>query len=271
MKPGGLRVLGPALALVLVMTACTSSEAPEPELRMTLAQQRFDEGTDRAALRVTNASKAAVEVSEIGLDWAGYGRFLVPYPQRIEPGDTVGHAFELPTVICDVEADARPVGIARVGDAVVRSQLDTSGEGFVRRLWQEGCAVQRLDDAASYGYGPPWRMRGRGETAELLTSLHVVRRTGDEPIHLVQTLGSVLFELSAPGSRTLAAGRPSGALPLRITPGRCDEHARSQASQPFLFRLQLRIGADPQRLSLLLEPTKAQQAELLDLLDRACG
>ena len=65
-------------------------------------------------------------------------------------------------------------------------------------------------------------------------------------------------------------GVRSGEVPLRILPGsRCDEHARSQATAPFAFRLTLQIGR--KTATVPLPPPRDVQVQANELLDRACG
>lgn len=73
------------------------------------------------------------------------------------------------------------------------------------------------------------------------------------------------------GTPSLAPSQPVGQLPLAVTPGRCDEHARSQASQPFTFRLNLQMDDDPQLLPVVVRPHVDQQRLLLAFLDRVCA
>jgi hypothetical protein len=84
--------------------------------------------------------------------------------------------------------------------------------------------------------------------------------------------GTVLFDLTLPRpGEGLDEARPSAGVPLVVDPGRCDEHARSQASQPFAFRLWLRIGDEPDPLSVLAVPGRDAQRRLLRFLDLACA
>ncbi len=89
--------------------------------------------------------------------------------------------------------------------------------------------------------------------------------------HAREAQGSVLFDLATSGDAALVGGQRVGELPLVITPGRCDEYARSQASQPFTFRVFFQLGDDPTILPLVLLPTPPQRRQLLRFLDDACG
>jgi len=57
----------------------------------------------------------------------------------------------------------------------------------------------------------------------------------------------------------------------RIFKVRRNEHSRSQASQPFTFRLWLRMAGSVEPVSVIAPPDKRAQARLLEFLDRACA
>jgi hypothetical protein len=243
---------------------------PEPGVHLTLVQQRIDEGTRRVGLRIENVTERALRVREVGLDWPGYGTFTVPSAHRVGAGATLDLPFLLPRERCSADVTDRPEGIAVTRSGVIRDEVDDMGVRFAERLWRSGCALRRIRRVASFSYGGPWQVRGEGVESALATSLRVERRTGSARVRLVDVQGSVLFDLRPSGRTTLDPTQRSGNLPLRISPGRCDQHARSQASQPFAFRLFLRIGADPQVVAMVLTPTRAQQVDLLAFLDDAC-
>lgn len=283
----GLSIL--ACAAVLLVTGCAGPDPeqarplapstthldvtpppPEPGIHLTLVQQRLDEGTGRVDLRVENITERPLALREVGLEWPGYGRFTRSVASTVAPGATLDLPMQLPRARCDVDVRAVPVGIAVTGSRTIRDEVDDMGVRFAERLWRTGCAARRLRQAAELSYGGPWQREGSTEDPALMTSLRIERRTGSEPITLVDTQGSVLFDLVPHGRSTLAADERSGRLPLRITPGRCDQHARSQASQPFTFRVFLQLGEESQVLPMVLLPDRSQQRSLLRFLDEAC-
>jgi hypothetical protein len=243
---------------------------PERGIHLTLIQQRLDEGTDRVGLRVENVTDRTLGVREVGLDWPGYGRFTRPTESTVGPGETLDLPFLLPRERCGADVTAVPVGVAVTRSRTIRDEVDDMGVRFAERLWRTGCLARRLREAADFSYGAPWRRAGTTSSPILVTSLRVERRAGSEPITLLDTQGSVLFDVVPVGRRTVRRAAERDHLPLQITPGRCDEHARSQASQPFTFRVLLRLGDDPQVLPLVLPPDRTQQRSLLRFLDAAC-
>lgn len=275
-------------AATLVLTGCTApadeqSQPPaprtshvvtlppvEPGIHLTLVQQRLDEGTNRLDLRVENFTKRPLDVRKVGLDWPGYGTIRKATRTTVGAGATLDLPLELPRERCHVDVSAVPIGIAVARTRTIRDEVDDMGVRFAERLWRTGCAAQRIRRIAAFSYGAPWRREPITHGMVLATSLRIERRTGSEPITLLETQGSVLFDLQANGDRTLSSEEQAGNLPLWIGPGRCDQHARSQASQPFTFRVFLQLGDDPQALPLILMPNRAQQRALLRFLDDAC-
>lgn len=208
---------------------------------------------------------------EVGLEWPGYGSFTRSSPATVPAGVTLDLPFRLPRERCLADVTPRPVGIAVTGSRTIREEVDDMGVRFAERLWRAGCMGRQIHRVAALTYGKPWRVEGSPQDPVLSTSLRIERLAGSDPITLVETQGSVLFDLDITGADTLASDQPVGNLPLEVTPGRCDQHARSQASQPFTFRLFLLIGDDPTVLATVLLPDRRQQRSLLRLLDGACA
>lgn len=221
--------------------------APEPDIHLSLIQQGVDEGSPRVRVRVENVTDRDLSVRDVGLNWPGYGRTTSSSPYLVGAGAIMLESH------------------------TVRRAVDDMGVRFAQRWWRTRSALRRVRSAARLSYGGPWRVTGAGHQARLETSLRVVRRAGAPRLTLAATQGTVLFDLELYGAPSLAPEQEFGELPLAVTPGRCDEHARSQASQPFTFRLNLQLDDDPQLLPVVVRPGAAQQRSLLDFLDKACA
>ena len=101
----------------------------------------------------------------------------------------------------------------------------------------------------------------------------VLTRTGraeTDRVAVEQVQGSVLFDLAVPSDAALSAEEEQVVVPVELSPGRCDEHARSQSTQTFLWRAWLRLGDGP-LLPLVLQPPRRDHERLLAWLDRECG
>lgn len=274
-----VRPLALALVVALLASACSdqSTEDPmqrepvAPEVTMSFTQLLPDEGTERGLLRVVNNSVSTLHVTGIGLDWPGYGEeFRQDKDATLLPEQTMDLKIALPPPDCG-ETTGPVVGVVESGDAAVRQQLVDSGQVFVRRLWTLQCSKQFVSDRVGIEYGAAWRRLGEGTDSSVVGTLELTRREGDEPIRLLGVQGSVLYGLRLPGPRVLASGKQAGSLPIEILPGnRCDEHARGQATAPFVFRLELRIG-DAAGSKILIEPPLRGQIEATALLDRVCA
>jgi hypothetical protein len=152
--------------------------------------------------------------------------------------------------------------------------MPADGTRFLTRLWRTTCNERRIRQAASVSYGNSWSEEGTGLPAVLHGRLLLTRPEGGQSfsgaVTVDQVQGSVLFELSTPGGTMLPEGASQVSLPLDISPGRCDQHGRSQSTQSFVFRVWLRL-ADGEPLAEIVQPTRAQQDRLLAFLDHACG
>lgn len=249
----------------------TPTELP-PGIHLSFIQQRFDEGTRRSQLRVVNNTGRTLHVDRLGVDWAGYPTGLQRADYDVPAGWTIDLRFVLPRPDCASAAGAAPAYavITTPRQGRVRQPMPDDGMRYLDRLWQTTCNEQRVRRTAEIAFSGPWSEEGSGLSAVLHGRLLLTRQEGVDAVTVDQVQGSVLFELSLPGETVLAADADRVALPLDISPGRCDEHGRSQSTQTFLFRVWFRLGeSDP--LSVVVTPTGAQQVRLLAFLDRVCG
>jgi hypothetical protein len=250
----------------------STSTEPGPGIHLSFIQQRFDEGTRRAQLRVINNTRKSVYVERLGLDWAGYPAGLQRADYAVPAGWTIDLRYVLPRPDCQQAAGAAPAYgvITTRRQGRIRQPMPADGLRFLDRLWQSTCNKKLIRRTATVTFAGPWSEEGSGPQSLLHGHLVLTRRSGSTALTLDQVQGSVLFDLSLRAVGGLAADDDRVALPVDIGPGRCDEHARSQSTTTFVFRVWLRVDeGDP--LSVIVTPTGEQQARLLAFLDRACG
>lgn len=250
-----------------------------PGVHLSFVQQRIDEGTRRAQIRVVNGTGRWLHVRSVSLDWPGYPAQLQRVDYDVPAGQTVDLRYRLPPAVCTAAVDQAPMGGVAVTDrGVLRRDLTDDGVRFLTRIHGTTCQARLLDAAATVSYGDRWRPATRDGRPVLLGSL-VLRRPPDQrrpgpAVGVTQVEGSVLFDLSLPeGADALALppGQRRVALPLLVRDGgRCDPHSRGQSTQTFLFRAFLSLDGGP-GISRLMPPAKAQQRLLLRFLDRACS
>lgn len=236
---------------------------------MSFQQLPIQVGTERGLLRVLNTGRAQLPVRRVGLDWAGYGdAFLIAEDNVLAPGQTVDFPVALPAPNCS-HVSGPVVGVVDAGTATVRTPLDGPGSVLLRRNRRIACGEKLVQHRLAIEYGRSWRLTGAGAGTAMAGHLRLTRRTGSEEIRLVRAEGSVLYGLELPGPSVLPADASSLVVPLLVRPGnRCDEHAHSQASAPFAFRLIVKIGEE--RADVDLTPPPAVQAKAPALLRRAC-
>jgi hypothetical protein len=148
--------------------------------------------------------------------------------------------------------------------------MPPDGSRFLHRLWRTECNARKLKRAADVRYSDRWTVEGTGLHSVLHGFIDLRRRHGTEDVSVDQVQGSVLFEMDLPGETTMAGDEDRAAVPVDFSYGRCDEHARSQSTQSFVFRIWLRLG-DGEPLAQVVQPTEEQQRRLLRFLDSACG
>lgn len=265
--------LGVAIGAV-VLSACTA-DAPAEDARpspvsLSFLQERIDEGTSRAKLRVVNATQEAVDVTGIGLQWPGYGgRILQPYETTVPGGQTLDLSLVLPEPTC-AQTGERAAGLVELSEGtVVRDELDSAGQQFLERVWRRACAEQLVAERVALGYGERWQRRGEGRGSSLAGSVELVRREGDAEIRIVEMLGSVLFDVRLARPAVLAPGVAEASFPVSLTPARCDEHALGQSTQTFTFRATVEVGeAEP--VTVLVRPDASSRRQALAMLYAAC-
>lgn len=220
---------------------------------------------------MVNETDHDLEVTGLGLDWPGFGDFLVDYETTIVAGRILDLRFRLPEPTCE-PTDDPVVGRLRVADgdgtAEVDDELDESGAGYVTRIWDRWCQDLRASEGVTLTYGDDWVIEGSGRRARLVGELTLER--GDEPgrIALTGLRGSVLLELHLPEDPVLPPGTDELTVPLVMVVPRCDEHALTESSQTFLFLAQLALGDD--RVSAIRAPGGPTRAAAQELLDEAC-
>lgn len=269
------------LVTLALLAACTGdpppTTAPAPEVTFSFSQHRVDENSPRANLRVVNLDpERPLEVTAIGLDWPGYGAgFTEPHRSTIPVGLTTDLRLTLPEPECgspDV-TEVPAVGVVEtLGGGRARGPLAPAGQDFLEALWSRACNAAAVADVADVEVGDRWRVVGAARDAGYVGTIDLVR-TGSPGTGLeVRGLeGSILFELTAGRPRELPPGQEVLRIPVRLTPFRCDPHARGETTQAFLFRLDVSVDGGPTRRITVTGDDPGWQADAMDYLDDACG
>ena len=233
------------------------SEAALPELTLAVTQLLPRHGTRHVLLRVTNATATSVTVTGVGLRWAGYGgRFVRSEDADIPPEGTLDIPMTVPPERCGSGAE-QPLGVVRTAAGLVEQPLTSSGEDYLRMMWEGRCFEQTLTEQVSVSYGDRWVLDRRREV--LGGHLVVHRRSSGDALRFTRALGSVLHRVSLPGPVVVAASNDVARVPVQVRPGnRCDEHAIGQATAPFSFRYGIEIGDAAEQVLLLPPPTDLQ-------------
>lgn len=260
-----MRCVGTLLVLTsLLATGCSADrpagrgEGPPPEVSISVTQLLPDEGTSKALLRVTNEGDDPLRVTGTGLDWSGYGeKFLRPQDDELAAGQTLDLRTLLPDEVCDA-GDEPVVAVLETDRGPVSQPLTSSGEVYLRRLWEKRCFEQTLADQVSISYAPDWVIDEEAET--LVGDLLLRRQGGDLTVAVTGAAGSVLHDLAVRRPVESTPDKSVTRVPLSITPGnRCDEHAIGQATAPFTFQVVVSIDGGPEQVVLVVPPLPIQK------------
>lgn len=245
---------------------------PEPPgIRLSFIQQRFDEGTSKAAITVMNYSGHPLRVRRVGLDWPGYPGKAQRRPYVVPSGFTVDLRYWLPPPDCRPGAFATPpVGVAVTATGTVRRRIDAEGLRFLRRIWAMDCNQRLLRRTVQLEYVGPWRPAQRDGERVLVGALELRRLSGHAPVRLTQIQGSPIFGLALGRPATLRANARRLRVPLVVSSGhRCDPHSRAAVTTPFTFRLWATLGGAA--VTVIAVPRPPVQVRMLAFLDRACA
>lgn len=259
----------------LALAGCTADPgkpagAAPPRVRLSFIQQRIDEGTSRADLRVVSHEGRSLAVTAIGLDWPGYGGHRVQhYETTVAPRQTLDLRMTLPPPAC-ATAGPPAYGIVVLDGTTVRARIDRTGQGYLHRIWQRACDERAVRRAVDVRYTGPWRtLHAFGWDHALEGRLLLTRRAGGSTVRLDQLTGSVLFALHPARPLVLASGRASAQVPLVFVPGRCDAHGLADSQQTFVFRATVRVGTG-RAMRVYAEPDRETRRRALAMLHEQC-
>lgn len=254
-------------------------------VRASVVQQRIDEGTRRIGIEVSVDDKTSLYVVGVQLESPGFETVAVTSK---DTAFAPGQVIDLTTVYgkprCDGADPTKGLtAVLSLKEPAGRKQtlevpVTAAGAGLIRRLHDAECARFRLQQAASINYADFTRASVDG--AEVLAGALEFERPeqgGSGEVVLIDSLsGSVLFhflplEEETPGY--VARLVPSAErLRLRVligSNGRCDQHARSQSTQTFLFSAYVQVGSADIHREIVIPPRRLQR-QALALLDDVC-
>jgi hypothetical protein len=276
-----MRVLGGVLAAALCVAgggcfgqASSPSQAQPPAWTATFEQDRPDQASRNADVKLTNLRDAEVTVDGVRLRWSGYeaGPF-----QPAEMTYAAGHIHRLDVRLPRPRCDHTPADLPRVetrlaGGTTDTARLDAHGAALLRRLWHEDCAEHRLREAVHVRL-QRWRLARRQGELVLLGDLAARRGSSAAEVTLAETRGSVLLDFRPDGTDRvlLRRGEQRGSVPVVISSiGRCDPHALGQSTQTFTMRMWLSLDGGPAQ-ALATIPEAPTRALMQDVLADDCG
>lgn len=268
--------------------AATSVPGAVAGVRARVVQQRIDEGTRRIGVQVTTDANTSLHVVGVQLRSPGFRTVpATPKDTRFAPGQTIDLTTTYGDPVCGSDVDPAEdltalltVRDHRGGAATGQVPITGRGVAFIRRLHTSECAEQNLRTAAPPVYTGRFTRASVDGTVVLAGTLTLRRpeNGSGEPVAIDALTGSVLFAFET--AEPVEPGRPVARLaptddvlrvPVQIgSSGRCDEHARSQSTQTFLFSAFVRVGAEPVYRKILVPPPGLQR-RALTLLDDVCA
>ena len=244
-------------------------------------QNRLDVAQGIFQVKLYNGTDQRFDIVGVQLLWDG---LTTPVSERQNPliaGDRLDYPVTLAAATC--------VGNGAVGDmpdpqqGVVRVLLADGGEvlapvfdvkHFARRLYLEDCERQFIAKQVAIEWVDMHEatLDDRPVTEGFL---RLTRLEGNGRVTVFLVSNNILFTFAAaePGDGPVAVlpvGEQTVSVPIRFTEGRCDAHAMSETSQPFLFQATLDLGDDDERSYAMPIPLD-DQIPMRHRLEAACA
>lgn len=264
---------------------------PPPGVSVSLHQFRVDQVARRLLVGVRNDGPAPIYIKDLRLDSASFSTIPpTPIEQALPPTPRIDLPIPFGPARCTTTSipDLRPAAIvARLGEdkrhiRKVRFPLPHPEPLLSRTLTRE-CGTHLLRQSINARFGVTWTpaeaSEGRGGDAErgerkVLRGDLLITRTGrGRPVTIVSLGANPHVNLRPAGWTTpypVPAGTGDLALPVEITPARCDPHGFAEAKYAERFALYAEIG-DGRRHTLPFEATGGVRTAFDAFVRTACG
>ncbi len=244
-------------------------------------QNRLDVAQGIFQVKLYNGTDQRFDIVGVQLLWDG---LTTPVSERQNPliaGDRLDYPVTLAAATCvgDGTVDEMP----DPQKAVVRVLLAGGGEvlapvfdvkHFARRLYLEDCERQFIAKQAAIEWVDMHEtVRDGRAVTEGFLRLTRLEGTGEVTVLLISN--NILFTFVAPDAAdgpvaVLPVGESTVSVPIRFVEGRCDAHAMSETSQPYLFQATLDLGDGDERSFAMPIPLD-DQIPMRHRLEAACA
>ncbi|PZS32464.1 MAG: hypothetical protein DLM59_08160 [Pseudonocardiales bacterium] len=274
-RRGGRVATGLLPAVLLAACSSSATGVPPPKLTAGVQQDRVDATNRQISIPLINQGNSTVTVENVQLVAPQFTTVPGSRAQDdLTPGLRLNFPINFGTARCGAPPAGHPVVRVRVRTIDHRSRVSTvpvtDPDGLLDRLRRSDCQQQSLLKAVSVDYGPVIRRPGLPGHPVLHGSLIVRRKAAKGSLTVVETRGSVLFDLLSGTTDAAVAPRSPVAVlspaadvltvPVLMSIPRCDPHVLIEAKKVFFFSIGLRIGSDPEQFLQIPPPVPLQQA-----------
>ncbi|TAL25391.1 MAG: hypothetical protein EPN99_01670 [Frankiales bacterium] len=231
-------------ALLLALGACATPPVAPAELSASVRQYRSDAPLRMLSVTTTNSGDSPLVVERVQLLARGFVAVpSAPVDVVLPPGDRVDVPVAYGAARCGDplpgETDAARMVLRRDGEPAQEVLVRLSAEGgLLPRLRASECALAAVRAVVDLSLGESWVRRGD----RLDGSLVLTRRSGDEPVRVLEAGGHIVFTVRGSLPAALGPGTERVEVPLSVTPTRCDGHALSQNSRGAVFPFVVAVG-----------------------------
>lgn len=239
-----------------------------PGIEAEAVRQRTDEAIGgQVQIRITATGDEPFTVTSVALDAPGFA----PMPPRAVTTEFApGRVIDLPVTYgsprCNVAAEpaAARLTVVRPDGSSEDLRVPLAAE-IMTRIHEEECAVLALLRVVDVSV-----VDLVDEDDALTGSLRLTRRDGDEPVRVARVEGSVILDVTGEELPVEMTGDGEElSTPVVFTSARCDPHALAETKKPYVFPLEVTVGAgDP--VVLELPVSEDLKARLEFLIERVC-
>ena len=244
-------------------------------------QNRLDVAQGIFQVKLYNGTDQRFDIVGVQLLWDG---LTTPVSERQNPliaGDRLDYPVTLAAATCvgDGAVEEMPdpqKAVVRIlladGNEVLAPVFDV--KHFARRLYLEDCERQFIAKKVAIEWVDMHEATlDERPVTEGFLRLTRLAGTGEVTVFLVSN--NILFTFVAPEAgdgpvAVLPAGEATASVPIRFQEGRCDAHAMSETSQPFLFQATLDLGDGDERSYAMPIPLD-DQIPMRHRLEAACA
>ncbi|MFP5347657.1 MAG: hypothetical protein ACLGIA_11610 [Actinomycetes bacterium] len=268
------------VGLVILVLAASNvggrASRSDEHVSVELLQYRRDQADRRVEVKVGNGGEADLVVTRLELRVPGFqGSGPVAEPAVVPPGQRVDLRVPYGEPQCHLREQPREGPVVRLWlgqDRRATELTARAGSGVLRSIFDRECAARRIASVAPLAWSPEWQSTAPGAVeGALLVGPVAAGHTAS----VLDVEGTTLFAVTATGLPISLAVAQTAAVPVRLTPQRCDPHAVAESKRGYAFDVRIVVngpdGTGPEGVVVTVPLTGPGQDVAEKALLQGCG